>query len=76
MNNSELVAYNYGRRLAQEAVQLVQESRGNEYPAACYLTPEEEASLERLGRNRWWRFVLQGGNEITGEPDAVPPMQT
>lgn len=76
MNNSELTAYNYGRRLATEAVQAAQEGRGDDYLPACLLTGTEQSALERLGRDRWWRFVLQGGNEIIGEPDVVPPLQT
>lgn len=76
MNNSELTAYNYGRRVAQAAVQAAAEGRGDQYLPECVLSPQEQSSLERLGQDRWWRFVLQGGNQIVGESDAVPPLPT
>jgi hypothetical protein len=72
MTNSEVVAYQYGRRLAQGATRAVQEGNGKLPPAECMLTEAEQASLDRLGRDAWWALALRGGQDVLGGPDAVP----
>lgn len=76
MSNAEIVAYNYGQRLARSAIETVEGGRDDIMPAAGLLTPEEQASLERLGQDAWWKLVVRGGQEILAESDAVRPLQT
>ena len=75
MTSAEITAYNYGKRLAAASLEAVNDGRGSIMPDACILTPEETASLERLGREAWWAQVQKGGNEVFGARDAVRPVQ-
>jgi hypothetical protein len=71
MTNTEIIAYNYGRRLAEGAVETVKGGRDDIMVTISQLTAEEQAAMEKLGRDAWWKFVLQGGQEVLGDSRVV-----
>lgn len=74
MTTAELIAYNYGQRLARSALEAVDDGAGHLPPKACIMTADEAQALDRLGLDAWWAQVQKGGQDALGGRDAVRPV--